>query len=909
MPASLLATKIMLPPVSAGWVQRPQLFRRLDAGLKHTLTLVSAPAGYGKTSLLSGWATSVGRSGSPTPVAWFALDRGDNDLTRFWGHLLMALNRLPGLTGAAAEALAMLQAVPAVALETAITSLINALAERETLPDFAIVLDDYHLITALPIHDTLAFLLDHLPPQLHIFLASRADPPLPLARLRARGQLQELRAHDLRFSFAEVAAFLNQVKGLGLSPSAVAELETRTEGWVTGLQLAALVLQAPLAFQAPRPPDRPAEPVSVVQAFTGQHPFVLDYLVEEVLRHQPAAVRQFLEGTAILERLCGPLCEAVTGQPEGSAMLAQLWRANLFIEPLDEVGQWYRRHHLLAEVLLKRLQETQPALIPQLHKRARDWYAQHGYWSEALRHTLAGGDLAWAADLVERDYRTLIARGELVTLRHWLDLLPPELVRSRPQLQLCWAWAWSYSGRSDVLEQHLAQAEAALATQPDEAAAALRGELLALRANMLVLRGHPDHVVELAQQALNLIPTQDALLRALASQALGNALRLQGQPLAAQPAFEAALAIGTTASPLVLLAALLRLGQVQAMQGQLRAAAQTFQRSLQAADHVGGQALLYSAEAHVRLGDIYREWGERALALEHVVKGIELAERADNVIAILSGRFTLAHLRAARGETDLAREALQQAEALAGRYDFPHMAERVASHKAWLELRFGELSFAAAWADGYASQRSQRQTLNVSDLQDTLLARVRLRQRRFPEAQVVLTGMVREAEAAGRGQTVFQAKALQALVWLAEGRSAEALEVFTHICALAAPDGYYQMYLDEGEPMRLLLARFVEQLPEGAVRTYVTQLSGGFGSSTLSQQPARLTPSPLVEPLSPRELEVLCLMAEGQSNQAVAEALVISVGTVKSHINRILGKLAARNRTEAVAHARACGLL
>jgi LuxR family maltose regulon positive regulatory protein len=873
--------------------------RCLDEGLQRKLTLVSAPAGFGKTILLGDWALHAARSEDhlcPTPVAWLSLDNADNDPVRFWSHALTALDRLPALAGVATDALALLSGPPSANIEPALTALINALAEHESLADFALVLDDYHLISNPSIHAALAFLLDHQPPQMHLLLISRADPPLPVARLRACGQLLELRAHDLRFTSEEVAAFLNEAMRLNLSSGDVTELELRTEGWITGLQLAALSLQGH------------NDPHAVVQAFTGQHHFVLEYLVDEVLGRQPENVRRFLEATSILERLTGPLCEVVTGQPDGSAALAQLWHANLFIEPLDEVGQWYRCHHLLAEVLFAQLQRTQPDLIPELHRRARDWYIQNGYLHEAMHHAQAGGDNAWAADLIEREYRSLVARSELVTLRRWLDTLPPSLVSARPRMVICYVWALCYSGRSDVLEGYLTRAEAALAGQDGQAASAMRGEIFALRAILDALRGSANHVVELAHQALELIPDDDALVRAMVYQALGHAYRLHGQPLQARRAFEAALAFGSAASHLVTLAATLRLGQVQAMQGCLQEAAKTLQHSLQAADEFGGQTLLYGAEAHVRLGDIYREWNDLGSALEHVVKGIELARRADNVIAILSGYFTLTHTRAARGEMTLAWEALRQAEALAAHYDFPYLEARVASHRGWLSQVSGDLEAAVHWADAYASNRAQFHDQIVTDFQDNLLARIRLRQRRPGEAQAVLAEVLRQAEAAGRGWTVIQVQALQSLALQAQGCSTQALEALARVLSLAAPEGYHQLFLDEGESMRRLLSVLAEQMGvEDSVRTYARRLLGAFAPSASTAHPS--AEHRLCEALSARELEVLRLIAEGSSNQSVAEALVISVGTVKSHINRILGKLAASNRTEAVARARSLGLM
>jgi LuxR family maltose regulon positive regulatory protein len=902
MPTAFLTTKFFIPPAHARRVTRPRLIERLGESLRRKLTLVSAPAGFGKTVLLGDWSRRV-----ESPVAWVTLDDGDNDSMRFWGYVLTALDRVPALEGTAKAALALVQDASAAAVEPALAALINALAEREAAPEVALVLDDYHTLTAPPVHDSLAYLLEHLPPTMHVILASRADPPLPLARLRAHGQLLELRAHDLRFTSAETSAFLNDLLGLNLSPDDVADLETHTEGWVTGLQLAALSMQAR------------GDPHTFIREFSGTNPYILEFLTEEVLSHHPEPVRQFLERSSILEKLCVPLCAAVAEQPRAAELLAHLQRHNLFIEPLDDLGEWYRLHPLLAEALLTQLRRAQPALIPELHRRARDWHVQQGHLHEAMRHALAGGDAVWAAELIEREYRPLLARGELMTLGRWLDALPDNVARERPKINLAQAWALGYSGHYAELERHLRQAEAALATPPTGEAEGdpVRGEILALRAIAGALRGAPPReTIGAAQRALGLVGERDALACAMAHQALGHAYRVQGRPVEAEREYESALAFGPASSRLTMLGALLRKAQVQVMRGQLQIGAQSFRKHLELASAYGGQVRLYAGEALIRLGDLHREWNELDTALAHVQEGLELAQRVENAVALLNGYYTLAHVHAARSEHPLAQAALRQAEQHASRYDFWQSSERAALHRTWLALATGHTDEASRWAESYAAQRVPAPE-TVSDFQDLLLARIWLRTGRASEAQSLLNEVSEAAEAAGRGWTALQTLVVRALAAQAQGDHQRAFTTLTTALSRAEPEGYVRLFVDEGQPMRALLSEQTQSADRrqgdsnGRRHAYLDRLLAAFGPATSDNQ-GHIYTSPhghWVEALSVREREVLRLMASGACNQAIADALVISVGTVKSHINRILGKLGVRNRTEAVVCAQTLHLL
>jgi LuxR family maltose regulon positive regulatory protein len=904
MPATFLATKFLIPFANARHVLRGPLLASLDESLQRRLTVVSAPAGFGKTLLLSDWSRRAAHPEAqslPAPVAWVTLDEGDNDPMRFWGYVFTALNRVPALKGTASAALAITQDASSAAIEPALANLINALAERPALPEIALVLDDYHVINALAVHDSLAYLLEHLPPNLHLILLSRADPPLPLARWRARGQLLELRAHDLRFTSAEASTLLNDLMGLALSPKDVANLEERTEGWIVGLHLAALSLQARGAHNGPH---------DFIREFSGSNRFVLEFLTDEVLSHHPPAVRQFLERGSILQRLSASLCEAVTGQAPSAETLAYLQHHNLFIEPLDDIGEWYRLHPLLAEALQAQLRRAQPDLIPELHRRAREWHAQQGHLHEAMRHALAGGDSVWCADIIEREYRRLLAVGEMMTLRHWLDALPEAVISTRPKTRLAYAWALGYSGRYHELERHLQQAEAALTSGED----LTRGEILGLRAITGALRGVPPaQTMETAQQALRLIGDQDALAFGMAHQALGHAYRMRGLPVEAEREYTLAFEQGAASSQLTVLGALLRIAQVQIMRGHLHLGVQSLRQHIELAGAYGGQVRFYAGEAHIRLGDLYREWNQLDTALAHVQEGMELARRVDNAVALAQGYFTLAHVHAARGEPAQVQAALQRAEQCDHEYDFQGFRERVACHRLWLTLAESPLTDALAWAEAYAVRRLEAAD-TVHDFADLLLARVWRKAGRAAEALALLQELAGRAEAAERSWTLLQTWVLQTLACQALSDPQAASTRLNQALKRAEPEGYIRLFVDEGKPVQIMLsehARWLRRQAGGPPNqlAYVERLLSEFEPEAFRPAPAGPPRAERLEPLSAREEEVLRLMARGASNRLIAETLVISVGTVKSHINRILGKLGAHNRTEAVMRAQASRLL
>jgi LuxR family maltose regulon positive regulatory protein len=522
-----------------------------------------------------------------------------------------------------------------------VTVLVNALS---ALPDeITLVLDDYHVIDSQPVHDTLTFLLDHTPSQLHLIIATRADPPLPLARLRARGELTELRATDLRFTADEASSFLNQVMGLPLAPEQIGALEKRTEGWIAGLQLAALSMQG-------RDPERINE---FIRAFTGSHHYIMDYLVEEVLRRQPANVQSFLLQTSILARLSGPLCNALIKQNDSQIILERLERANLFIVPLEEERRWYRYHHLFADLLRSRLHQSQPDRVLDLHLRASEWFEQNGLAADAIQHALATGqstrDFERAARLIAQASGTLLRRGESTTLVGWLDALPDDVVRSQARLCVFHAWTMLFTSQWDALERRLQDAELALdanaTRQPKSEIQDILGEVAAIRATVAINRGDIARTIELCQEALEGLPKNNLTVRGIVSLALGGAHELRGDVVAASQAFSEAGTFSQASGNIhATLTAMHALAKMQVIQGHLHRAAETYQRALRLGMKQDGQPLPAAGAAYIGLGDLLREWNDLSSAARHMVEGIELCKLWANMNYLADGYVTLAQV-------------------------------------------------------------------------------------------------------------------------------------------------------------------------------------------------------------------------------------------------------------------------
>ncbi|HEY3231123.1 MAG TPA: LuxR C-terminal-related transcriptional regulator [Roseiflexaceae bacterium] len=923
-----LAIKLYVPRPRALLVSRARLLERLAQGMAGALTLVSAPAGFGKTTLLAQWLAQSG-----TPVAWLSLESADNDPVRFLSYLIAALQRLDQRVGT--TALALLHTPQPAPPETLLAVLTNDLVSREGA-DFALVLDDYQVIEAPPIHRALAYLLEHLPPQLHLILATRADPPLPLARLRAQGQLTELRAAELRFDAQEVSAFLHTVIGLDLPPEAIAALEQRTEGWVAGLQLAALSLRGS------------ADVAGFLAAFTGSHRFVLDYLCEEVLAQQDAPTLAFLLHTSILERLSGPLCDALLletmnaerrtmntiavdedsslivhsfGQSYSELILEALERANLFLIPLDDERRWYRYHHLFAEVLRSRLQRTQPLLVPELHRRASAWYAQHAMVADAVQHALAASDVEGAVRLIEQHALTVAGRGQTQTVLGWLNALPDTLVRARPALCIAHAvMLMLFTQQSQAAEARLQDAERLLqADTPAEQARMIGGWAALIRGNLARSTGDLLRTVALAHQALDLLPKAEVIGRTTALVYTAHAYQVSGDVRPASERLVAATVGPAQASGNLfsILRSRILLARLYVLQGRLRAAATIYEEAVRV---IGGPEILQvlsSGPAHCfGLGDVLREWNSLDEAERHLSHGMRLLEGTTLVDAdfITLGYTALARLQQARGQVSQAGATLDAFADLAqARHFVPQLVARMAAVRAQVELMQGNLASAVGWAD--ASGLTADDAPHYPREQEYLtLARVRIAQRRrdpqgpfLQEAQRLLERLQVEAEAKARMGSVLEILMLRALAFDAHGQRTDALTTLERVLRLGEPEGYIRLFVDEGACLRALLRHAYRR---GITPEYVATLLAAFaGPHASDPQLHAAHPSALVEPLTARECEVLQILDAGASNRDIAHSLVLSLGTVKKHISNICGKLGVQSRTQAVARARAVQLL
>jgi LuxR family transcriptional regulator, maltose regulon positive regulatory protein len=908
----LLATKLHVPGPQPGFVGRPRLVEVLDKGLARGLILVCAPAGFGKTALLADWVRRGDR-----PVAWLSLDAGDNDPTRFWRHVVAALGRVrPGI----AEQAGCLLGPPAPpSFVGLVTALINDLADQPGGGEVLLVLDDYHLIDTRLVHESLMFLLEHLPPALKLMLASRSDPPLLLARLRARGQLAELRAADLRFTAGEAAALLHESAGTGLPGEAVAALVARTEGWAAGLQLAALSLRG-----------RP-DIAGFVADFSGSHRYILDYLTGEVLDGLPEQVREFLLETSVLERLSGGLCDAVTGRDDGQAMLERVEQAGLFLVPLDEVRGWWRYHHLFADLLRARLQQQRPGRVAVLHRAAAAWYEEHGLADDAVRHALGAGDTAWAARLIEQHFdATLYLRSEGETAQRWLAALPAELVQSRPRLLLAQVLLAATLGRTEAMEPPLDAAERAMAGAApaiDEPFAPSAGKAASMLVNipaqialhrsfLAQLRGDAEGTAGFASQALAELGDGERLLSSTARGLLAAAEWLRGRLADAEQAFVSSIAGWQVGQPISW--GIYQLGQVQRAQGRLDAAAVTYQKTLDVAAESGGpQPAPPAAPAYVGLGEVAYQRNELDSALRQVTEGIALCRQFFYPAPLGIGLVTLAWIRQAQGDPGGALEAMGDAEQAALGPAVTGLLNPVPSQRARLLLAQGDVAAAARWVKERGLGPGDEPGY-PREPEYLVLARVLLAQDRPAQALALLERMLAAASGQGRTGSVIEIGALRALALAACDDQDAAVDALARALALGCPQGYVRVFADEGAPMAALLARLAAAqkaepaaargVPPGCVAKVLRAFGGKHDPQGAGRGAVVAVPG-LVEQLTARELEVLVLLAEGMPNPRIAEQLVVTLDTVKKHVSHLLAKLGAANRTEAVTRARQLGLL
>ena len=872
---------------------------RLDEGLAaaHRLALLSAPAGFGKTTLLAAWAAACGR-----PVAWLSLDEGDSDPAVFLTGLVLALQTAaPGLGAAALAGLRAAQPPPA---EATLTGLLNDIV---ALPaPLVLVLDDYHRIDSEPIDRAVAFVLDHLPSPLHLLIATREDPALPLARLRARGQLTELRAADLRFTPAEAAEFLNQTMGLNLSDADIAALDARTEGWIAGLQLAALSMRGR------------ADVASFVRAFAGSHRFVLDYLVEEVLQNQPDPVRDFLLQTAVLDRLCAPLVDAVTGRAGGAVMLATLERGNLFLAPLDDQRQWYRYHHLFADVLRARLRGAHPERVADLHRRAGAWHERHGFPADAIHHTLAAGDFDRAAALIERAWPAA-EQGDIspALWLGWVGALPDASVQARPALCVWHAFALLGMGDLEAAAGRLADAErgpaagemVAAGAAPDES---LPAAVAVARAYIAQALGQPAAAVDYAGRALALAPAGEQLRRGQAAMLLGIAHWTGGDLAAADRVFAAYSqklhdagnmpdAISTTAV----------LADIRLALGRLREATGAVEACLQFITRRGAPVPPDTADLHRALSALHLEQGDPAAAAKQLERAGQLGQDAQPPVLRYRLWVARACLHESQGNLDDALAALEAAERLYVRSPLPDFRP-IAAMRARLWAARGRLPQALAWA----RERGLSPDDDLAYLREydhITLARVLIARHQhdragdaLDEAARLLERLLSAAEAGGRMGSVIELLILSAVAHQARGRGPAARAALERALVLAEPEGYVRVFVAEGEALRALLERQARR--DHPSRGYARRLVAAFLAPAAPPAPG-LPAADRLEPLSDREMQVLRLRGSDLSGPEIARELVVSLSTLRSHTQNIYAKLGVNNRRAAVRRATELHLL
>jgi LuxR family transcriptional regulator, maltose regulon positive regulatory protein len=895
VPQALLTTKLRSPRPRPDLVARPRLREVFDQDEGRRLTLVSAPAGFGKTTLLGEWLDD--RWGDEKSIAWVSLDESDNDPARFLAYLVRALQSVEERIGEGVLASLRSSALPSG--EAVVGALINELARVDQ--EISIVLDDYHLITSEPVHEAVSFLIEHMPENAHLVISGRTDPPLPLARLRARDQMTEIRAADLRFTTEEATAFLGEAMGLALSAGDVAALEEITEGWVAALQLAALSMR-----------DR--EDISgFVEAFSGSNRHVLDFLAEEVLGRQPEAVREFLLRTSVLESMSAPLCDALTGREDGQQMLERLERNNLFIVALDDDRRWYRYHHLFADFLRGNLGRECPELTGEQHLLACGWYEDNGHLAEAIGHALSAPDHERAALLIEQGIKEAWSRGEGPTVLRWLEALPTEAKRRRPRLITEHALALVLTGRPNDAEPLLQKAErvAGEATTGKDRRYLL-GLASAIRSWRARLRGDAPESVELARRALSLLPDEETSHRNFAAVCLGEALRTIGDLSAASEAFAEAAEIGRAAGYLDgTLTGMVLHARVQAERGRLREAEEAYRRALRLLTEEGSDLLPAAGVIHIGLGVLSYERNDLDEAERELNRGMQLAKRAREVSSLVWAYITFSQLKRARGDEVGALETAHGAERVA-RASGADLQIAIAG--AWmvrLRLARGELAEAAAFEQERAANADD--AADAARVVDQLAsARVLHAQGRHREALPLLKRLREEAEGAQRTGSEIEILVLRALAMWASHEKEKAVGTLTRALTLAEPEGYVRTFVDEGPAIGDLLSATLKARQRGRLDTanrvparYLAKLL-----AALARENAEPTADErLAEPPSEREMEVLALIAAGESNPEIARKLYVSTSTVKTHINRLYRKLGARSRTQAVALAREMNLL
>jgi LuxR family maltose regulon positive regulatory protein len=879
------------------------LQERVWRGLPGALTLIVAPVGYGKTTLASMCVT-----GSGMPCAWLSLDPQDNREPRFLRYLTAALRTVVPEVGA--EVAGLLETSEPPRAETLLTWVVNDLVACER--DLCLVLDDYHVITDDAVHGAVAFLIEHGPANLHLLVCSRSDPPLPVPRLRAGGHVVDIRAGDLCFTRAEAARFLHDTMGLHLDDSVAGTLVRRTEGWIAGIQLAALSLR------------RHRDPVSFVEGFTGTDRYILEYLFEEVLAAQPEQVQDFLLRTSVLDRLSASLCDAVTDRDDSSVVLDHLERHHLFLVPLDDDRVWYRYHQLFADLLRSRLPASRHEEVARLRSRAAQWCVRNGHITEAVDYALDAGDIRQAADLIAQYWGQVSSAGEIETVQSWLDALPEQTLRLSAALLVARCWLAWFHGEADVLEARLIEAHAAVRDgRPgsgigQEGIAVLSAQVAALESLVARRRGEHPAAVERAEEALRLIPGsltagEDARLRSLVHSALPTAYDAAGDLDRAAQAYAETLRWSRLARNVAGVAGIsYRLGGVLIPMGRLRQAQQVCQDGLA---YLGEHRLDRSPAAgilHLAMAEVLVERDELEGAQRHVTEGLDLGRGSGRLDAVRNAGRALSRLRAARDDLDGALAAVTEAELALGEWPSDLARAELLATRSRILLRAGNVSDAARCAQ-QAVELARFDHGQTGQLAALAALRVQITPCDPADAVDHLTRALDAAQRRHRWGVALELHVLRALALADDGDLRRAEHDLEHALTLAAVEGYCRVFLDEGPRLQLLLARWVRRAGTGPGRELAGRLLAQPGAGRVGAQTCPDSdPDPngeLIDPLSERELEVLRIMALGKTNQQIADRLVVARGTVKAHSASIFRKLAVTNRTQAVVRARQLGIL
>jgi LuxR family maltose regulon positive regulatory protein len=924
MPAAVLATKLYIPPPRPGAVPRPRLIHRLDEGLSggRKLILVAAPAGFGKTTLVSEWV-----AGCERPAAWLSLDEGDNDPARFLTYLVAALQTISKDIGQGVLGAIQTSQPLTIINEALLATLLNEIA---AIPDnFILVLDDYQLIDSEPIDQALTFLLDHLPPQARLVITTREDPSLPLPRYRVRGNLTELRAADLRFTSEEAGAFLTQMMNLNLSAENIAALEARTEGWIAGLQMAALSMQGR------------TDPDHFIQAFTGSHRFVLDYLVEEVLLHQPGPIRSFLLQTAILDQFCAPLCDAITEREDSKEMLDVLERNNIFLIPLDDTRQWYRYHRLFAEVLQTHLIEAQPDRVAALHIRASAWYERNGLRPDAIRHALAAKDFERLAGLIELAWPA----AEEGTISQaawygWVKMLPVEFVHARPVLTVWYAYALLGRGEIEAAEARLNDADRwveasgprkgqlrnpsdGMVVADQEQWKSLPATIAVGRAYIAQARGNTQDTVRYASRVLE-YPEADPFRHSQAAMLLGMTYWASGDLKAADRVFaDYTLKLRAAGNIQDAISTTVALAEIRLALGHLHNATRTIEQMLQYVMDQGESTSPHAADLHRELGELYLEQGQLEAAAQQFHCSKELGEKAELPVWRYRWHIAQARLSAAQGDLDGALTFLDEAERLYILTPLPN-SRPISAMKARIWLLHGRLAQALEWVreEGLSPDDN---LCYLREYEYITLARILIAQYQGDRLEVLihtvlrlLDRMLKAAEEGNRMGSVIEILVLQAIAHQTQGNITSALAPLERALTLAEQEGYIRIFVDEGKPLAELLTRI--EAKDGALhlKEYIFKLlcaldvhkeSHPFGSTPAEKNRSSVSSQPLIEPLSERELEVLKLLRSELNGPEIARELMVSLSTIRTHTQRIYAKLGVNNRRAAVRRAKELGLL